>query len=888
MGFLLFLNIIFFLRIACVAHAQAAAALADSVEAEEVHTNEIELVPNQADTKLEVQSVVHDMNKSNRRSRNISVNGGGVRRSALGGSSRLGSDDEHEEDAESTISLPDAEREPVTQLRALVATLFLYIIMWACGALAVARPFSAFLPYQGLIFSYLYGFFSALFGIFMLTYFCLTRTDTRSGWKGCLGIGPADVVAVPVCEEQPEDTADPSTLSTQPNGAVVKSSSNLDVSVLSQKQSNLPKACNLENDVSKPTNNSNVNLVSLLTPSLTEVSAASGQEVYPNFYNPRQNGAARKFWQKTRQHKVLNKDVNKDVNAVDSTSGTEHSQQLSQGAGSDTNNRLSVEIQVEDQNKETDRNLIGGVRNDSLSLDANPNTSMPSQGQPPPPYSCRVNTTTAALITAPAERTPSPLAQKSDSGSRGPGSHSPSPASPAGSQQVVRVQQTPQQAYLQHERTPSCGSQGAPHSAFSPVQPRSCAGILSSLSKPDSAPPPINMLSTGLQSEGGCAAKNTFTDGQKGTLGQGSAGRAGVGTPSFAGYDSYVHPSYLPPQLCNIAASPAYPHFSSPQALARSISPLVSSMQGVMHLPHPYSPSLSPAQTHQTQPLSGDSSDTSTRQRCYSHSSSHSNGIQCSSAGANTHETGNGQRGNGSKSPVESDITTAISSCDGQATAEVSDSQCQTKKARSIDSDHHSDPTHRKKHRSRDKYGHRRGQGGITKQRSLGWEEHFKGRPAKLSYAYVNHNYRDKVMTKLIKQASESDDLAKKAFWLPRSLSEYDRLTQVGVCSRVEDSTSSSVGEDSFDSVWFPLKHNSDSFKKETSVWTAGFGVAVQEGKLCVNCWFLRGKRIRQFSVCCFLYKSFLCVYGVEVFLCVYMVFILWVGLDRRIFSWRC
>lgn len=139
-----------------------------------------------------------------------------------------------------------------------------------------------------------------------------------------------------------------------------------------------------------------------------------------------------------------------------------------------------------------------------------------------------------------------------------------------------------------------------------------------------------------------------------------------------------------------------------------------------------------------------------------------------------------------------------------------------TNKARSVDSEHHSDPTHRKKHHRSDRHSRNK----LTnKQRSLGWDEQFKGRPSKVNYVYVNHVYRDKVMYKLIKQASESDDLAKKAFWLPRSASEYERLTQKGFCSMADDSSSSSIDEDSLDdNVWIRQSSGSDFHKKETSV----------------------------------------------------------------------
>ena len=834
MGLLIILNLIFFMRISCVVHSQSTATLNESDETEEVHTNEIELVPSQADTNLDIQSVTHDLENSHRRSRNASDNGGAVhvRRSGVGGSIRAGDEEEEEDDGASTVSLPDAERRPITQLRALVATLFLYIVMWVCGALAVARPFHAIIPYQELIFSYLYGLVSAIFGIFMLTYFCFTRNDSCVRWKSCFGLGPPASYTGPVATEQPVQTSEPSTPIAQPNGTVVKSNSNMDVSLYSQKSSNITKACNMKNNVNKQTNNSNINLVSLPASSMTEVSGGSAQEGFPNFYNPRQNGAARKFWQKNRQQKVMNKDVNKDINAslTDNLSGTEHSQHLSQGTGSEANTHLSIEIQIQPKNRGSGKNLsAGGCDSASSCSNSNMNRHIRTASVGAP-YPHGNSTTTAALVTAHAH---SPIGYKSDGGAYVCGGHCPSPprshASPAGSQHLVMSHASQSPHLPQHQRTPSScslGAQGYP-SAFTPVQPRN--NTLPRHGKPESGdtPPPstatvaTNMLSS-PPSEGGFAAENygVFVDGPGGVPG----GQYVPQPPPYPGFEQCVHTSYLPPQLCNIPVSHAYSHFGPAHALARSISPVVSGMQGMVYYPHPHphpNPHRSPAHSHHAQPMSGDSSDASSRHRRHSRYSSYSNnvhraanaGIQCAPGG------GVSVTGDGSKSPVVSDITATPSSHDGRLGPQDSDSQSQAKKARSIDSDHHSDPTHRKKHRSRDKYGRRHGQGGMTKQRSLGWEEQFKGRPAKVAYAYVNHNYRDKVMTKLIKQASESDELAKQAFWLPRSLSEYDRLTQMGFCNLVEDSSSSSEEDDSFDNVWLPqTNHNADLFKKETSV----------------------------------------------------------------------
>ncbi|RUS79656.1 hypothetical protein EGW08_012579, partial [Elysia chlorotica] len=133
-------NLILFMRISCVVRSTPDLNSESANESDqEIHTNEIELIPSQPDTITTVPN-----------HRNISV-----------------------------VSIPDQERRPITQLRSLVAILFLFIVMWMCGALAIAKPFHRIIPSQELIFSYAYGAMSTLFGLFLVCYFCLTRQDWR-------------------------------------------------------------------------------------------------------------------------------------------------------------------------------------------------------------------------------------------------------------------------------------------------------------------------------------------------------------------------------------------------------------------------------------------------------------------------------------------------------------------------------------------------------------------------------------------------------------------------------------------------------------------------------------------------------------------------------------
>nr|XP_035965772.1 adhesion G protein-coupled receptor A2 [Halichoerus grypus] len=69
---------------------------------------------------------------------------------------------------------------PGVQLGALVTTHFLYLAMWACGALAVSQRW---LP--RVVCSCLYGAAAAALGLFVFTHHCARRRDVRASWRAC-------------------------------------------------------------------------------------------------------------------------------------------------------------------------------------------------------------------------------------------------------------------------------------------------------------------------------------------------------------------------------------------------------------------------------------------------------------------------------------------------------------------------------------------------------------------------------------------------------------------------------------------------------------------------------------------------------------------------------
>ncbi|XP_041370452.1 adhesion G protein-coupled receptor A3-like [Gigantopelta aegis] len=798
---LVVLNLIFFLRISCVIRG-ASSTLNETDETEEMHVNEIELVPNQPDTNLETQSLTRLNNDDN--------------------------DDDDDDDNESTRSILDQERRPITQLRALVATLFLYIVAWVCGAFAVAKPFKSIIPYQELIFSYLYGVMSAMLGIFMLCFFCLTRKDSRLSWKRFFGCGPPPVYTFPVTTSDP-----PTTITPVANGNVVKSNSNMDVSTYSQKSSNITKAYNMKNTPSKQ---SNLNLIPVPNSSKEGSIVSSIQDAsFPNFYNQKQNGAAKRFWDKNRhnQSKIMNKDVNRDINSslTDNLSASDFNQHMSHGTSSEANTHLSIEIQIQTKDPHHgggEPHVSSGTSQSQRIQNAN---NMPSNTQQ----------TSGPVFNGP----PMDRNQMTPVG----GAKTPEPAGVASSHHLGSG--SPAGSHLpQHNRSPSACSLGTGihPSAFKPVNPRNntlprptqnggckqsspnnevvvhdggsvprVRGDMDGQSQVSDhcvrdPPPSVRQIHIPVGLPSHMAAKGQVL--MRPPMAFDNSGMSYQ--PAFFNSHGYGYQQPVPYDSSGISYQPAPFDLSG-----ISYQPASFDNSGMcynrMQSPKRYRPhsgdrvhspgsrgshsSRGSRSPHRTRPMSGEYSSDSSRQRGHRRNNSRPENIV---------RFGH----DGSRSPIMSDGQIH----DSRFMGPESDGQVRFEKRQPVnDSDHHSDPTHRKRPRPHDKYARNRG---MQKQRSLGWEEQYKDRPAKVAYAYVNHNYQQKVLSKLITQASESDELAKKAFWLPRSMSEYDRLTQTGFCNMVEDSDSTTDDDsESVVNVWVPQNNEpEDLFKKETSV----------------------------------------------------------------------
>lgn len=78
------------------------------------------------------------------------------------------------------IPPPEDQYSLKTQFTVLVATHFLFVVLWCCGAMAVWLT-----GHVGLLFSCLYGITATILGIFLVVHHCFRRLDVQASWLAC-------------------------------------------------------------------------------------------------------------------------------------------------------------------------------------------------------------------------------------------------------------------------------------------------------------------------------------------------------------------------------------------------------------------------------------------------------------------------------------------------------------------------------------------------------------------------------------------------------------------------------------------------------------------------------------------------------------------------------
>ncbi|XP_013403689.1 adhesion G protein-coupled receptor A3 isoform X1 [Lingula anatina] len=767
-GFLLLLTCIFFICTACQLSGDSK-DFNDSEETEEIAENEIELITTERGST-----------------------GGQTNATCMSKSS----------------TVVDVEHRTISQLRALVIVLCVFIFMWICGAFAAARPFAESLPYQKTLFSYLYLVSSSGLGIFILVFYVFSRKDVRLCWWRffcCVKTPPYEVNV----NSNPDTISNGNGPMTNINSALTNHTTNhvpaanghVIQTAVQQSMTSLDSALTLKSANTNHTNHSrNINLPKTSNLNLvpggalipggglapggagTDTSMHSIHENQPAFYNPRQNGVAKKYWEKNRrrqQLKLLNKELNTEkyngyssgqertnVVAFGELPSSNRSNRLSQASNSDANTHLSIEIQVQSR----------------------PRTASPYT-DPPPTYN--------SLTRNPANR----------SLSRSPTPHSVS---------------SPPPSMDRNQLEPIVGGHRSPRESVNiapPLPPPPVGYCTVPVGLGDSTlPKPRCNLHAGHSSEvnggvhmGICPAQPRLRDFD----GQSSVSQDT--RPASVATDTAVLPEYADLQGVEAFKPPAPPLL--PASLRRS--PLTPAEFDQFHTPYKSHDSFSTSRT---------SIDSHSRSRRYKQGDNfideleqripkYNRAISPARSDSYSSISRNNLLSTHSDSPsdrhrlalLESDVQS-----DSQARPHLRNNSRSNgalpgpkTRHRSHDSDHSEGSHRRRRRRSHGK--HKRP---ISKPKSLNWEEEFRDRPRVVPYVFVNKTFDEKSSTKQDSSDSGHRRHNERGGWFPRSASAYDQMVPHG-----DDDSSSSAQSDGENNIWVLRKENRrKSLNKETSV----------------------------------------------------------------------
>lgn len=75
---------------------------------------------------------------------------------------------------------PEDQYSLKTQFSVLVATHFLFVVLWSCGAMAMWLT-----GQTSLLFSCLYGIIATVLGVFLVVHHCFRRLDVQASWLAC-------------------------------------------------------------------------------------------------------------------------------------------------------------------------------------------------------------------------------------------------------------------------------------------------------------------------------------------------------------------------------------------------------------------------------------------------------------------------------------------------------------------------------------------------------------------------------------------------------------------------------------------------------------------------------------------------------------------------------
>lgn len=264
-------------------------------------------------------------------------------------------------------SIADSEYKPLAQLTGIILFLMLYILMWTSGAFSIALQSKTETENMDVILSSLYMILCIILGIFLIVFYCLARNDTRRTWQM-------------FCCCKTRESAD----------LPPRSSTNINVITHANAHHSLKRddeSCSDSLKDSSANNQSNPLLQimqyhkqnSMLTHSVAgsqsrgDPSIQGGSEDISAFYNPRQNGVAKRYWEKTRTSR--DRGMNHSMLSVPDTSRKHaHSPTNTEP----TTQHMSIEIQIKSHSsKHARRHRLGSANSEPADVRNNIYHSMP-------------------------------------------------------------------------------------------------------------------------------------------------------------------------------------------------------------------------------------------------------------------------------------------------------------------------------------------------------------------------------------------------------------------------------------------------------------------------------------------------------------------------------
>lgn len=206
---------------------------------------------------------------------------------------------------------------PGSQLCALLSILLLYCSMWMAGAFAVTLPFSSVLTHHDIVFQCLYAVLASALGAFMLVFYCVGRKDVRASCCSNSGMTsewkyvPANGKLSPSCPAEDPLVSE-----------VHATAENVSLTSRSIRSNGI--------DASK------ISSIAATPHSVVHAEPSTFTTVVDSsiFYNPHQNGIAKKYWERSKRKRAvqgLRKEViggSADEDSLELTNGGLHPKPL--------------------------------------------------------------------------------------------------------------------------------------------------------------------------------------------------------------------------------------------------------------------------------------------------------------------------------------------------------------------------------------------------------------------------------------------------------------------------------------------------------------------------------------------------------------------------------